>query len=241
MFFYDEKEYFLSSIPHDYVKEQPPGRRHDGTILEHRADIRKNKIRKQPIRLNYLCTASRFKTETMDPEEPELRQRLNRKNDVNDDRRVPPPIVTPATHPINMIYRISVLCGSLYLLHIMDLFHKIRRSPDVNHLWFKIGLASTVLIAGIKAYMEMYEGKLRKKKIEYKSYKNATHAVLLLFFFASLCFHIALWNAYGGAKTIFVLSVLGYGVLLQASLLMPTWLQNAITFVALTFFIQQYQ
>jgi hypothetical protein len=50
-----------------------------------------------------------------------------------------------------------------------------------------------------------------------------------------------LWNAYGGAKTIFVLSVLGYGILLQASLLMPTWLQNAVTFVALTFFIQQYQ
>lgn len=177
----------------------------------------------------------------MDPEEPEIRQRLNHKSGSNEERKVPPPMVTPANHPINMIYRIAVFCGSIYLLHYMDFFHKIRRSPDVNHLWFKIGLAATVAIAGVKAYMEMYEGKIKKKKIEYKSYKNATHSVLVLFFFASVCFHIALWNAYGGAQTIFVLSVLGYGVLLQASLLMPTWLQNAVTFVALTFFIQQYQ
>lgn len=179
--------------------------------------------------------------QTMDPEEPELRQRLNRKNGIEEDRRTPPPMVPPASRLINLIYRVSVFCGSIYLLHIMEVFHKIRRSPDVNHLWFKIGLASTVAIAGIKAYMEMYEGKIRKKKIEYKSYKNATHAVLALFFFASFCFHVALWNAYGGLKTMFVLAVLGYGVLLQASLLMPTWLQNAMTFIVLTFFIQQYQ
>lgn len=169
----------------------------------------------------------------MDPEEPEEWQRLT--------RRYPPPRTYPTNHPVNILYRASVLCGSLYILHIMDLFHKVLLSPDVKHEWIKVGLASAIAIAGIKAYMEIYEGKIKKRKIEYRSFKNGTHAVLFLFLLASFSFHIALWKSYGGARTILVMAVLGYGVLLQSSLLFPTWIQNAFTFVALTFFLQQYQ
>ena len=93
----------------------------------------------------------------------------------------------------------------------------------------------------IKGYMELYEGKLHKRKVEYKDYKNSTHAVMCLILFASLAFNIALWDAYGGFKTVFIMTLFGYGVLLQLALLFPTWLQNMVTFVGLTYFIQMYQ
>jgi hypothetical protein len=89
--------------------------------------------------------------------------------------------------------------------------------------------------------MELYEGRMRKQKVEYNNYKSATHAVLLLFLVATAAFHISLWGAYGGPKTILINILFGYGVLLQFMLLVPTWIQNAVTFVVLTFFLQQYK
>jgi hypothetical protein len=111
----------------------------------------------------------------------------------------------------------------------------MRNGSTYNHLIFLAG------ISGIKAYMELYEGKMRKKKIEYNNYRNATHAVLILFFLATAAFHIALWNLYGGGKTILINILFGYGVLLQFMLMIPTWIQNAVAFVGLSFFLQQYQ
>mmetsp|Transcript_13395 Transcript_13395/g.25147 ORF Transcript_13395/g.25147 Transcript_13395/m.25147 type:complete len:90 (-) Transcript_13395:292-561(-) len=89
--------------------------------------------------------------------------------------------------------------------------------------------------------MELYEGKIRKQKIDYQNFKNSTHAVLFLFLLAAISFHMSLWGAYGGGKTILINILFGYGVLLQFMLLVPTWVQNIVTFIALTFFLQQYQ
>ena len=89
--------------------------------------------------------------------------------------------------------------------------------------------------------MELYESKLHKRKVEYSSYRNSTHAVMILILLASLAFNVSLWGAYGGFKTLFIMTMVGYGVLLQLALLLPTWLQNMVTFVGLTFFIQMYQ
>ncbi len=95
-------------------------------------------------------------------------------------------------------------------------------------------------LLGIKAYLEMYEGKMNKRKVEYQNYKNATHAAIILWFFASFAFAKSLWGEYG-IKTVLICFLVGYGVLLQFMLLVPTWFQNAVGFIGLTFFLQQYQ
>jgi len=132
------------------------------------------------------------------------------------------------------------MSGSLYVLHVMHVFQEITRGSDVGHLWFKFGLAASVALQAIKAYIELYEGHTRKQQIEYNNYKGATHAAILLIMFASLAFHVALWPAFG-SKTLFIMFLVGYGVILQFLLLVPAWFQNLVTVVGMTFFIQQYQ
>ena len=98
-----------------------------------------------------------------------------------------------------------------------------------------------IAMLGIKTYLEMYEGKIKKKKVEYQSYKTATHSVLFLWVFASFAFHYSLWGEYG-IKTILIMTgMVGYGCLLQFMMLVPTWFQNIVLFIGLTFFLQQYQ
>ena len=80
----------------------------------------------------------------------------------------------------------------------------------------------------IKAYMELYEGKIRKQKVEYRSYKNSTHSVILLVLLASFAFHKSLWQAYGGPKTMLIMFLFGWGILLQLCLFLPPTIQNAI-------------
>lgn len=81
---------------------------------------------------------------------------------------------------------------------------------------------------------------MNKRKVEYQNYKNATHAAIILWFFASFAFAKSLWGEYG-IKTVLICFLVGYGVLLQFMLLVPTWFQNAVGFIGLTFFLQQYQ
>ena len=50
----------------------------------------------------------------------------------------------PPRHPVNLIYRATVIGGSVYVLHLMEVFHNIMRSPQVNHEWFKVGLAASI-------------------------------------------------------------------------------------------------
>lgn len=42
------------------------------------------------------------------------------------------------------VYRIIVLGGSLYILHIWEVYATVHRSPKVQHEWFKIGLAASI-------------------------------------------------------------------------------------------------
>ena len=95
-------------------------------------------------------------------------------------------------------------------------------------------------MAMIKAYIELYEGQLKKSRVNYKNYPQTTHAVLALWCATALSFCIALWPHYGW-NTPILLSILGFGVILQFLLLIPnTYVQNALLFCGLTFFLQEY-
>jgi len=169
-----------------------------------------------------------------------LRQR-NPSSGNNEGKHQPrPPHGIPAKHPINILYRIAVIGGSLYFLHTEEVFMTIMRGVEVQHAFFKLGLAASVAIQIVKGYIELYDGKSKNRKIEYKNYRHETHALIFLFLFASLSFHVSLWPAYG-AKTIFILFLVGWGVLLQIALLVPTWAQNLLGIVSMTFLLQQYQ
>jgi len=73
----------------------------------------------------------------MDVEEPFQARRRGPNGAVNHS-------ALPHNHPVNILYRIGVIGGSLYALHELKVFHKVVMSPDVDHEWFKIGLAATI-------------------------------------------------------------------------------------------------
>lgn len=81
---------------------------------------------------------------------------------------------------------------------------------------------------------------MNKKQVNYKNFKNATHVAMVLILLASIAFHVALWPQYGW-NTPVVLFLAFVGVAVQAMVIIPVWLQNIVTFVGLTFFLQQYQ
>jgi hypothetical protein len=90
----------------------------------------------------------------------------------------------------------------------------------------------------IKSYMELFEAKLRRQQV---NYKQTTHCAIFLIVISSIAFHVALWPHYGW-NTIFLLSIFGFGFLLNVALMIPSsWLQNGIAFILLTFFLQVYQ
>ncbi len=91
----------------------------------------------------------------------------------------------------------------------------------------------------VKAYVEMFAGKLQKAKVNYENFRQSTHTVLFLILLSSISFHVALWPAYEW-QTVVIMMLVGYGVLLQFSLLVPTYVQNMVGFIAMTFFIQEY-
>ena len=93
----------------------------------------------------------------------------------------------------------------------------------------------------IKAYVELYEGKKKQKKVEYKHFKTVTHWTILLIVVSWISFHMALSPVYGGIKTWLIMVAFGYGVLIQSALMIPVWGQNVLSFVVMTFFLQQYK
>ena len=95
-------------------------------------------------------------------------------------------------------------------------------------------------ILALKSYVELYQGKTKKQKVNYKNFRHETHAIMVLILFASLAFHISLWPVYGGWKTFMVMFAFGFGFLLQFILLTPVWAQNLLAAAAMTFFIQEY-
>lgn len=149
------------------------------------------------------------------------------------------PEVLPPLHPINILKRGLYIGGSAWGLHKLGADKAIFHSPQVSHEWFKIGLAGTIAILFLKAYVELYAGKLQKTKVNYKNFPQTTHAALVLILLTSIAFHVALWSHYG-ATTFLVMFLVGV-VLLQTCLLIPSYLQNLISLVAMTFFLQEYK
>ena len=146
----------------------------------------------------------------------------------------------PPNHPYHQMKRVAILGAALYGLHEFGVYHAVLRSPDVSHGWFKAGLGASVAVLLVKSYVELYEGKTRKRRVDYANFRQVTHAVILLLLLASVSFHAALWPHYGGFRTILIMIMVGYGVLLQVALLVPTWVQNLVGAALMTFFIQQY-
>lgn len=121
------------------------------------------------------------------------------------------------------------------------MFHNILHSPNVSHTCFKIGLASSCAILGVKGYVELYEGKKNNKKVEYDNFKSATHLTIALILLSWISFHLALSPVYGTFGTWLIMIGFGWGVLIQSSLLIPVWGQNLISVVLMTLFLQTYK
>jgi hypothetical protein len=97
-----------------------------------------------------------------------------------------------------------------------------------------------IALLGIKAYVEIYEGRINKVKVDYSTFPQCTHATLLLLILSSLAYHIALWPHYH-YNTFLVLGIAFFGVVLQFVLLTPSSIQNVVSFILLAFFLQEYQ
>jgi hypothetical protein len=95
-------------------------------------------------------------------------------------------------------------------------------------------------LVSIKAYIEMYAGKLKKQTVNYTTFPQSTHAIILLLLLIALCCLVALIPHYGWGNTIVILNVFGFGIILPLTMLLPTYVQNIGTFVLLTWFLQDY-
>ena len=174
-----------------------------------------------------------------------LRHRYASVNSRDDDKRGSDAATSfrPMPKEMRLYYKLkaSVICAvAAYLLHWVNFYHTILHSPKINHVSFRVGMACTVAILGLKSYVELFEGKVQKKVVDYKNYRQTTHLILFLLITASLAFHVALWPAYGAWKTIGIMLCVGYGVLLQFCIVVPPWLQNLVGFVLCTYFLQEY-
>jgi uncharacterized membrane protein len=129
--------------------------------------------------------------------------------------------------------------GSLYLLHIMEAYSTIMNSPDISHEWFKIGLATSIALLFVKAYVEIYTGKLQQKEVNYQTMPQSTHVAMALIFLSGIAFHVALWPVYGVRSMLIMLAVSIF--LLHFCLLFPTIVQNIAAFTVLAFFLQEYK
>lgn len=101
-------------------------------------------------------------------------------------------------------------------------------------------LTTLLALLGIKAYVEIYEGRINKATVDYKNFPQSTHAAILLILLSSIVYHIALWPHYH-YNTFIVLGILFFGVVLQFMLMTPSSVQNIVSFLLLAFFIQEYQ
>uniref|UniRef100_A0A7S1URH0 Uncharacterized protein n=1 Tax=Grammatophora oceanica TaxID=210454 RepID=A0A7S1URH0_9STRA len=153
---------------------------------------------------------------------------------------MPDPTVLAPLHPLNLLKRGAIIGGSLWGLHSMKVWYTILHSPNVRHEWFKAGVGASIAILMIKAYVEMYAGKLKKQEVSYKTFPQTTHAVMFLLVLSSVAYNTALWPAYGW-NSLIVMTMIGFGVVLQLALFLPTYAQNALGIIFMTFFLQQYK
>jgi len=152
-----------------------------------------------------------------------------------------PPAGLPPRHPLQILKRTAIIGGTLYALYDFQVFHNILHNPKVSHAWFKCGLAVSIAIMALKGYVELYEGKKKKRKVEYANFKSVTHWTIFLIMLSWISFHMALSPVYGMFKSWIIMIGFGYGVLIQAALMIPVWGQNLISVVLMTFFLQMYK
>jgi hypothetical protein len=151
----------------------------------------------------------------------------------------PGPDLLPPNHLIHKLKRVIYMVISAFGLSHYDFFRALIVSPNIRHEWFKIGLACTIAILSIKAYVEMYQGKVQKKQVNYKNFRQTTHVLIFLILLATLAFNIALWPHYGWNSPV-LLGICFFGLILQFLLIVPNSVQNLGGFAILTFFLQQY-
>lgn len=156
------------------------------------------------------------------------------------DQRVRSSLTSTQQRQIQILKRLFYSTINIIVLRHFNVYHVIMQSPHVRHEWFKIGLACSIALLSVKAYMEIFEAKLRKKKVDYTNYRQLTHLSIVLIIASSISFNVALWPHYE-MNSLIVLGCFGFGVLLQLALIIPSWLQNALSLVALTYFLQVYK
>ena len=150
-----------------------------------------------------------------------------------------PTTTTSRWDPLHILQRGAWIGGALWLLDRWEVYQTVTTSPEVSHEWFKVGLAASIALLFVKAYVELYTGKLQKQEVSYKTMPQSTHAAILLLLLSGVAFHVALWPVYGAQSMLVVLAVSTF--LLNFCLLFPTIVQNIVAFVVLTFFLQEYQ
>ena len=91
----------------------------------------------------------------------------------------------------------------------------------------------------VKAYVELYTGKIQKKAVNYQTMKQETHVSIFLLLVSGIAFQIALWPVYGG-NSMFIMFIVSV-FLLNFCLMFPTIVQNIVAFAILTFFLQEYK
>jgi hypothetical protein len=91
----------------------------------------------------------------------------------------------------------------------------------------------------LKAYVELYTGKVQRKQVSYETIPQLTHAAIVLILVSGISFHLALWPEFGG-NSMFIMFLVGT-FLVNFCLMFPTIVQNLAGLVLLTFFIQEYQ
>ena len=148
----------------------------------------------------------------------------------------PPPLPVWADKLKRLVYLSISVFG---LTKYFNFFKALLKSPHIRHFWFQIGLACTIATLMLKAYVEVYQGKIQKTKVNYQNFRHTTHTVMALIGVATLAFNTALWPHYGWNAP-FILAIFFFGIILQFCLLVPTSVQNVVALIVLTFFLQEY-
>mmetsp|Transcript_19000 Transcript_19000/g.40889 ORF Transcript_19000/g.40889 Transcript_19000/m.40889 type:complete len:185 (+) Transcript_19000:187-741(+) len=145
----------------------------------------------------------------------------------------------PPDHIVHKLKRLLYIGGSGFVLHKFHFHTALVKSPKILHSWFQLGLACTIAILMVKAYVETFEVKLRKKEVNYKNYPQTTHTIIGLILASTVAFNCALWPHYGW-NTPILMGTCFFGIILQFMLLVPTYVQNVVGLIVFTFVLQEY-
>lgn len=156
-------------------------------------------------------------------------------NDNNDNNNT-----AMTTAAADKLVRLLYMAVTIYVLHrFFNFFRVLFQSPHIRHGWFQLGLAGTIAVLGVKAYVEIWQGRVQHATVNYQNFRQSTHAAMFLIGLSSVAFNVALWPHYGWNAP-FVLGLTFWGIVLQFCLLLPIAVQNIIAAALLTLFVQEY-